>query len=66
VLYCLVPQIVLFQRGYLIGSVKNVIVYVAPFAGVWLMLGWFDRVVSAASTGSAPRESAAKLLAEQP
>ena len=66
VLYCLVPQIVLFQRGYLIGSVKNVIVYIAPFAGVWLMLGWFDRVVSTASTRSAPQESTAKLLGEQP
>jgi hypothetical protein len=66
VLYCVVPQIVLFQRGYLAGSVKNVIVYVAPFASVWLMMRWFDRVVSTASTGSAPRESAATLLAEQP
>jgi len=66
VLYCLVPQIVLFQRGYLIGSVKNVIVYIAPIAGVWLLLGWFDRVVSAARAGSIQRESAATLPAGQP
>jgi hypothetical protein len=66
VLYCLVPQIVLFQRGYLIGSVKNVIVYAAPIAGVWLLLGWFDRVVSAARAGSIRQESAAKLPAGQP
>ena len=47
VLYCVVPQIVLFQRGYLVGVVKNVIVYVVPFACVWLSLGWFGRVASA-------------------
>jgi hypothetical protein len=44
VLYLLVPQIVLFQRGYLVAVVKNVIVYALPFLCVWLALGWLGRV----------------------
>ena len=66
VLYCLVPQIVLFQRGYLIGVVKNVIVYVAPFASVWLALGWFGSVVSSAKRPSEPGPPATKLLVDRP
>jgi hypothetical protein len=54
ILYCLIPQIVLFQRGYLIGVVKNVIVYAAPFACVWLVLGWLGGV---ASRGPSPSDS---------
>jgi hypothetical protein len=48
-LYCLTPQIVLFQRGYLVGVVKNVVVYILPFVCVWLALGWLGRVASSAS-----------------
>jgi hypothetical protein len=52
ILYCLVPQIVLFQRGYLVGVAKNVIVYAAPFVCAWLALGWFGRVASPAPSVS--------------
>jgi hypothetical protein len=62
ILYCLVPQIVLFQRGYLVGVVKNVIVYVAPFVGVWLALSWFGRVASPAAS---PSHSRLPILADR-
>jgi hypothetical protein len=62
ILFCLVPQIVLFQRGYLVGVVKNVIVYVAPFVCIWLALGWFGRVASPAAS---PSNSRLPILADQ-
>src|SRR5262249_6446655 len=46
ILYCLVPQIVLFQRGYLVGVVKNAAVYVLPLVCVWLALGWLGRIAA--------------------
>jgi len=48
VLYCLVPQIVLFQRGYLVGVVKSVVVYALPLMCVWLALGWLGRIATSA------------------
>ena len=63
ILYCLVPQIVLFQRGYLIGVVKNVVVYAAPFVCAWLALGWLGRIAAPApSPSTTPRP----VLADQP
>jgi hypothetical protein len=47
-LYCLAPQIVLFQRGYVVGVVKNVVVYALPLVCVWLALGWLGRIASSA------------------
>ena len=64
ILFCLLPQIVLFQRGYLVGVVKNVIVYVAPFACVWLALGWLGRIASPAHRPLDSRLPARKVLTD--
>jgi hypothetical protein len=63
ILYCLVPQIVLFQRGYLIGAVKNVVVYAVPFVCAWLALGWLGRVAAPAASPNTPTRP---MLADQP
>jgi hypothetical protein len=63
ILYFLVTQIVLFQRGYLIGVVKNVVVYAAPFVCTWLALGWLGRVAAPDPTLSTTTRP---VLADQP
>jgi hypothetical protein len=63
-LYCLAPQIVLFQRGYLVGVVKNVVVYALPLVCVWLALGWLGRIASSTPIPIDSRRFARDTLAD--
>jgi oligosaccharide repeat unit polymerase len=40
-----ITMIVLFQRGYLVGQLKNVAVYVSPFLFVWWFMGTVSKPV---------------------